>query len=211
MVYGYTRTSTKEQHLDRGILEIEEFCKSKNIKINKIYVDQITGKTFDRKNFNCLKRRLKKGDWLIITEVDRFGRSRAEILNEMHFLRRKGVRLMVLELPTTLLDFSHMGNEMAELMADVINSLFLEIYAGMAELEFKKNKKRQMEGIEAKKLRGEWDDYGRPRKVELEEFRQKYEIMQRGEITQEQLTHMLKISNSTYYRYRQEIKKAEIE
>ena len=26
MVYGYHRTSTKEQHLDRGIAEITKYC-----------------------------------------------------------------------------------------------------------------------------------------------------------------------------------------
>ena len=31
MIYGYHRTSTADQHLDRGITEIETFCKNKNI------------------------------------------------------------------------------------------------------------------------------------------------------------------------------------
>ena len=47
---AYHRTSTKDQHLDRGINEITEYCKSNNIKLykNKVYTDQKTGKNFIR-------------------------------------------------------------------------------------------------------------------------------------------------------------------
>ena len=47
-IYGYHRTSTKEQHLDRGINEITEFCKDNHYKLEKIYTDQQTGKNFSR-------------------------------------------------------------------------------------------------------------------------------------------------------------------
>lgn len=33
MVYGYHRTSTKEQHLDRGIAEITKYCEENNMKL----------------------------------------------------------------------------------------------------------------------------------------------------------------------------------
>lgn len=58
--YGYTRASTKGQNVDRGIMEITEYCKTHNIPLKKIYVDFITGKTFDRKEFNKLKKELKQ-------------------------------------------------------------------------------------------------------------------------------------------------------
>ena len=37
--YGYHRTSTKEQHLDRGIIEIQRFSESQNIKLAGIFTD----------------------------------------------------------------------------------------------------------------------------------------------------------------------------
>lgn len=33
--YGYHRTSTKEQHLDRGILEITKYCSDNNLELEK--------------------------------------------------------------------------------------------------------------------------------------------------------------------------------
>lgn len=47
-IYGYHRTSTTEQHLDRGIKEITEFCQHNKYRLEKIYTDQQTGKNFDR-------------------------------------------------------------------------------------------------------------------------------------------------------------------
>ena len=35
--YGYHRISTKEQHLDRGIIEIKRFCENQKIKMESIF------------------------------------------------------------------------------------------------------------------------------------------------------------------------------
>ena len=89
---------------------------------------------------------------------------------------------MVLELPTTLLDLSKMENAMAKLMLETINNMMLELYASMAEAELQKKEKRQREGIAAKKLRGEWDDYGRPAVTSQEDFDQAFMRVHSGEI-----------------------------
>lgn len=54
MIYGYHRTSTKEQHLDRGIQEIEKFCNQNNLKLERIFTDQQTGKNFNRPRYTVL-------------------------------------------------------------------------------------------------------------------------------------------------------------
>mgnify|MGYP002769145296 CR=1 FL=1 len=46
--YGYHRISTKEQHLDRGIIEIKRFCENQKIKLESIFTDKITGKNFEQ-------------------------------------------------------------------------------------------------------------------------------------------------------------------
>lgn len=46
--YGYHRTSTREQHLDRGIAEITAYCENNDLSLEKIYTDQQTGKNFNR-------------------------------------------------------------------------------------------------------------------------------------------------------------------
>ena len=41
--------------------------------------------------------------------------------------------------------------------------------------EIHKKEKRQREGIDAKKRRGDWDDYGRPKVIEFDKFSVAYE------------------------------------
>ena len=201
--YGYHRISTKEQHLDRGIIEIERFCESQKIKLERIFMDKITGKNFDRPRYTVLiEDVLRSGDTLIITELDRLGRNKREILKQLRILEEKGVRVMVLELPTTLIDLSQMENNLAKMMIETINSVLIEIYASLAQAEMEKKEKRQREGMEAKKLRGEWDEVGRPRAIEQEKFNQEFLRVIEKEVTPTQLQKELGLTSSKFYRYR---------
>lgn len=203
MVYGYHRTSTKEQHLDRGIAEIKKYCAEHNMKLEKIYTDQQTGKNFNRARYIVLTEDvLREGDILIITEIDRLGRTKQETLDELRKLRDKNIRVMVLELPTTLIDFSTIDNEMAKMMMETINNMMIELYASMAEAEMHKKQKRQKEGYEALKARGEWDKLGRPAAIDYKEFCKQYERVLAGKVKPFDLIKELKVSQSTYYRYK---------
>ena len=53
--YGYHRTSTREQHLDRGIAEITAYCEQNQLELEKIFTDQQTGKNFNRPRYQVLK------------------------------------------------------------------------------------------------------------------------------------------------------------
>lgn len=202
-VYGYHRTSTKDQHLDRGILEIERFCVNQKIELASIFTDKLTGKNFNRPRYTVpVEDVLRDEDTLIVTELDRLGRNKQEILKQLQSLKEKGVRVMVLELPTTLIDLSQMENSLARLMIETINNILIELYASLAQAEMEKKEKRQKEGIEAKKLRGEWDDYGRPHAMEQEMFNQEFMRVVQKEVTPTQLQRELGLTSSTYYRYR---------
>ena len=151
-VYGYHRTSTKEQHLDRGIQEIQSYCSEHHLKLENIFTDQRTGKNFNRPRYTVLiEDVLRPGDILIVTELDRLGRNKKDTMEQIRRLQQIGVRLMVLELPTTLIDLSKLDNTMAQMMMETINNMMLELYASMAQAEIEKKEKRQREGIEMKK------------------------------------------------------------
>lgn len=201
-IYGYHRTSTKEQHLDRGVLEIRKFCEENKMPLTDIFTDQLTGKKFDRPEYQFLKKRIQPGDILIISELDRLGRNKAQILKELEYYRDRKVRVMILEIPTTLMEFSKVDNAMAALIMETINNLLIEVYAVFAEAELEKKEKRQREGIETKKLRGEWDDYGRPHAMDEKQFAAAFERVTRGEITPTELRKELGLTHSTFYRYR---------
>lgn len=204
--YGYHRTSTKEQHLDRGISEISNYCESNGLILEKIYTDQQTGKNFNRPRYTILKEDvLRTGDELIITEVDRLGRNKADTLRELHYFKDNGIRVKILELPTTLMDVSKMDNNMARMIVETINNMLIELYATMAEAEIEKKEKRQREGIQAKKDRGEWDNYGRPRVISVEKFTEEYKAVKSGDMRPFELMKKLGMAKATYYRYVKEI------
>ncbi len=201
--YGYHRVSTKDQHLDRGICEIQGFCKEHDMELVNIFTDQQTGKNFNRPRYTVLMDDvLRKGDIMIVTELDRLGRNKRDTMKQIRRIQDMDIRLMVLELPTTLMDLSKMDNSMACLMMETINNMMLELYASIAESEIRRKEKRVREGIAMKKLRGEWDDYGRPPAIKEEVFDKAYQRVIAGEITQAELKRELGLSPTTFYRYR---------
>lgn len=198
---GYHRTSTKEQHLDRGISEIEEYCKQNNINLKKIYTDQQTGKNFDRPRYTVMKEDvLESGDVLIITELDRLGRNKQDTMKEIQYYKEHGIRLMVLELPTTLMDLSKMDNSLQVMMLETINNMMLELYASMAQAEIEKKEKRQREGIQAKKDRGEWDDYGRPSIGKPDNWDTVIKEWRNKEITAVEAMKRMNLKKTTFYK-----------
>ena len=201
MFYGYHRTSTTDQHLDRGIAELEAFCKTNNIKLEKIYTDQQTGKNFNRPRYQVLKEDiLRSGDTLIITELDRLGRNKQDTLKELRYFQDKGIRVMILEIPTTTQDLSKLDNSMAQMIMETINNMLIELYATMAQAEIEKKEKRQQEGIEAKKARGEWDNYGRPKAEKPSNWDEVIARWNNGEITAVKAMELLNVKKTTFYK-----------
>ena len=181
--YGYHRTSTREQHLDRGIAEITAYCEQNQLELERIFTDQQTGKNFNRPRYQVLKEDvLRSGDELIITEVDRLGRNKRDTLKELQYFRDHNIRVKILELPTTLMDISKLDNTMAQMLMETVNNMLIELYAAMAQAEIEKKEKRQREGIEAKKARGDWDDYGRPSAIDIEDFKIHYQKVIDGQM-----------------------------
>ena len=158
-IYGYHRTSTTEQLLDRGIKAISDFCEKNNLTLDEMFTDRQTGKNFNRPDYITLKRMAKKpGDIIIASELDRLGRNKEETLKELRHFKSLGVRLMILEIPTTLVDYSVMDDAMSNMILETVNNMLIEMYATFAHAEMLKREKRQREGIQAMKDRGEWDD-----------------------------------------------------
>lgn len=66
--YGYHRTSTREQHLDRGIAEITAYCEQNQLELERIFTDQQTGKNFNRPRYQVLKEDIIGLDNVFIKE-----------------------------------------------------------------------------------------------------------------------------------------------
>ena len=204
---AYHRTSTRDQHLDRGVAEISKYCEENKIPLykKKVYTDQMSGKNFDRPRYQMLKEEiLESGDTLIVSELDRLGRNKEATLKELRFFKDNNIRVMILEIPTTLQDLSGRNNDMAAMILETINNMLIELYAAMAQAELEKKEKRQREGIQAKKDRGEWADYGRPKKMQFTDFAREYASVDNGSVKPFELMRRLGLSKPTFYRYKKE-------
>ena len=208
-IYGYHRTSTTEQHLDRGITAIQDYCNKNDLNLIDIFTDQQTGKNFNRPDYQFMKKRLCQGDVLIISEIDRLGRNKEDTLKELRFYKDEGIRVMILEIPTTLLDTSVLNSKdnMANMMMETINNMLIEMYAVFAQAETEKRSKRQAEGIEAMKQRGEFHKYGRPAKMTSNDFAKEYAKVLSGEEKPFECMYRLGLTKPTFYRYKRQYEK----
>lgn len=201
-VYGYNRTSTKEQHLDRGNKRIQDFCLQNDMPLVEIYTDQQTGKNFERPEYQFIKKRMLAGDILIISELDRLVRSKEGILKELRDFKERGIRIMILEIQTTLLDVRNLEDSLANMLLETITNMLIEMFATLAEAEIRKKEQRQKEGYERLRRNGEWDKLGRPMTMSTDEFTVAYQRVLSGELTPSEFMKHYGLKSATYYRYR---------
>ena len=139
MIYFYARVSSKDQNLARQLAEAEAY---KNI--DEVFCDKVTGKKFERHEYERLKSVVRAGDEVIVKEIDRLGRNKPESKDEIKWFSENGVTLRILELPTTLIDFN--GQEWIK---EMINNILIEVLTTIAEQEVRKIDRRRAEGIAA--------------------------------------------------------------
>ena len=206
-IFGYCRVSSIDQNVERQIEAVSNFALEKyGVELDdddSFFIDKCSGKDFNRNAWIMLEMQLRQDDVLIIKELDRLGRNKEMITEVLQQLRRKKVRVHILDVPTTLVDFDAYGNEVANAMMDMINNLLVEVMATIAENERIKIKQRQAEGIALAKARGVYK--GR-KSVTVEDlpkdFAKYYKKWKRGYLTMVEFTYLLGLkSKTTTYKY----------
>lgn len=203
MTYAYLRVSTKDQNLARQIVAIKGYCP--DISDENIRYDKQSGKNFCRDEYLRLKALLQPGDELVIKELDRFGRNKEEIKDELRSLKDRNVIVRILNVPTTLIDYQ--GQEW---IFDMVNNILIEVLGAIAEEERATSKARQREGIDCmpivngKRVSAKTNrPMGRPSISVVDTDVQKIFKMQKdGQITATAAAKELGISRSSWYNLR---------
>lgn len=191
-VYYYARVSTKEQNLDRQIAAFVAL----GAEEREIITDKESGKNLDRPGYQALKNViLRLGDTLVIKSLDRLSRSKADIRNELQFFRDQGIRLKVIDLPTTMMELP----EGQSWIFEMVNNILIEVLGTIAEQERLTIKQRQAEGIAAAKANGK--KFGRPAMKTPENWDQVYSSWRRGEITARKAIETLGMKTSSFYKF----------
>ena len=139
--YFSARVSSKDQNLARQLAEAEKY----GIPKENVFCDKITGRKKDRPEYDRMKSLVQKGDEVYFKELDRIGRAKHLIKEELEWFKEKGVIVRVLDVPTTLIEFPA-GQEW---VLEMVNNILIEVLGTIAEQEWKKTKQRREEGIEA--------------------------------------------------------------
>ncbi|SKA05558.1 Site-specific DNA recombinase [Cetobacterium ceti] len=201
MLFGYCRVSTNQQNCERQISAIKKF----GVNERFIFTDIASGKSIERKSFLEMLSFLKKGDTVVVKEIDRLGRNRKEIKNIILDFIEKDIELICLDMPyfkELILEKIKNSEGFLEVMANALLDVILEI----AEQERKKILNRTKEGREKAKSKG--IIFGRPGKISLEKFTFYYKKYMTRDMKACEIQKELKISKQTFYNY---IKKMKVE
>ena len=143
--YGYIRVSSVDQNEARQVIELTRY----GIIEKNIYMDKLSGKDFNRPQYQRLKKRLREGDVLVVKSIDRLGRNYEEIQNEWRqIVKEIKADIVVIDMP--ILD----TRTNKDLIGTLISDIVLQLLSYVAQSERENIRQRQAEGIAAAKAQG---------------------------------------------------------
>ena len=175
---GYGRVSTQDQNLDaqRDAL--------KKAGADKVFIEKITGTKASRPELDKLREQMREGDTLVITRLDRLGRSTKDLLEISSELEDAGVELEVIE--------QNINTKTAE------GRLFFTMIAAMAEFEHAMIVARTKDGLAAARARGRLG--GRKPKLSEAQKKQVKKLYDAKELTVREIAALFNITPPTVYR-----------
>jgi DNA invertase Pin-like site-specific DNA recombinase len=134
MRIGYGRVSTSDQHPEAQRDALTD------AKCDQIFVDKLSGKLASRPELDKALVAVREGDYLVITKLDRLGRSLRNLMDIGDDLRARGVQLVVLD----------QGID----TSTPVGQMFFHILGAVAEFEHSLMVERTKQGLEAARARG---------------------------------------------------------
>lgn len=190
-VFGYARVSSSDQNVDRQVRAL----RAQGVGTRGLYVDHASGRDFDRPAWRALMRRVRPGDTLVVSSIDRLGRNYDEILMQWRMLtKERRVAVRVLDMP--LLDT---GTGPSDITGTLIADIVLQLLSYVAQVERENIHRRQAEGIAAAKARGV--RFGRPKKPLPPSWDGVRESYLQGHITRKTAAERLGVCVSTFDRW----------
>lgn len=134
MRIGYGRVSTREQNLDaqRDALTAAG-CE-------KVFVDSVSGKLASRPQLDQALAFARDGDQLVVTKLDRLGRSLEHLLELAGVMQARAISLVILD----------QGID----TSTPVGRMFFQILGAIAEFEGALASERTRDGLEAARARG---------------------------------------------------------
>ena len=179
MKIGYARVSTEDQQLESQIELLEkEGCE-------KIFQEKKSGATSDREELREALSILRKGDTLIVSKLDRLGRTVKQLVELIDNLNEKGIQ------------FKSIHDAIDTTTAN--GRFFFHIMSAFSELERELIKERTQIGLDSARSRGRLG--GRPETHKEDKKEIAYQMVMENHQTVGEIAQALNMSRSTIYRY----------
>lgn len=188
MKYGYARVSGTSQDLNEQIGELEHA----GVLRKNIYSEKFTGTKEQRPQWQLLSSKLKAGDEVVFTKVDRIGRSVKVAVDIVDSLLNRGVKVYVIQL------HGHINK------TDMIGKMMFNFLTVMAEFEHDMIVDRLRRGKEYAKKHNPHFHEGRPRRCITERYKRIYDYSLEHSIRETALA--TGVSESTVKRIRRQIR-----
>lgn len=192
--FAYIRISDKDQNEDRQVLTM----KKEGIDDRDVFIEKMSGKNFNRPQYQLLKQLVREGDEIVFDSITRMGRTMKETLKEYEWFVENGIHLKFIKEPMI-----NTSTDQDDIIKTAVQKVILTILAAFAEKERIDIKIRQAEGIQAAKAKGK--HLGRPRAKITSEFKEAYTKWKQEEITAVEAIKISKVSKTTFYRLVKEL------
>lgn len=199
-VHGYARVSTKEQNEARQIKALKE----QGIADRDIYIDKVSGKSFERPEYKRLLNVVRKGDLIVVLSIDRLGRNYTEVQEQWRYITHElGANIKVIDMP--LLDTTTALNNLdSRFIADLV----LQILSYVAQKERESIRQRQRQGIDGmpiidgKRVSVKTGiAMGRPRAKHPDNWDEVYAEWKEKKITAVKAMGILRLKPNTFYKF----------
>ena len=177
--FGYLRVSTDQQVLDAQLDALQK------AGVDEIFSEKMTGTVAQRPELEKLWAKLRPGDTIVITRLDRLGRSTKDLLNLLSDLDERNVGLEVIE--------QSIDTKSPE------GRLFFTMVAAFATFEAELLRARTREGLASARARGRVG--GRPEKLPEQKKKAVVKLYADQDFSVREIAEMHGISRGTVYRY----------
>jgi len=179
MKFGYARISTPKQSLENQIALLQD------AGCEKVFSDTISGVNSKKTQFDEMMKMLRKEDDVMVTGIDRLGRSTKDLSLLIEEFHQRGINLVIL------------GHKIDTRTAS--GKMIFNVMAMVAENERMRNLERIHQGIAGARKRGQ--HIGKPFKLNRERKNQMIALYKSQTLSIRELCIMYEISKVTLYNY----------
>lgn len=185
MIYGYARVSSRGQYIEGTSIDDQVRVLKENGAM-QIFYDTYTGTKMHRPEFDKMMDSVQDGDTIIVTKLDRLGRTSEGIIRLIKDLIDRDITVKVLNMGT--------------IENTPVGRLVVTFLAGIAEFERDLIVERTAAGKAYKKLNDpEWKDGRRPIEINEALFNELRVKVANGELTARSAAATLGVSKSKWY------------